>query len=636
MSSISLRDLLEWLAEERNLDLRGYKTSSLERRFRHRMFQIKMADYGAYLDYIRDHSDEVSHLLNAVLINVTQFFRDPQAWEVLRREVIPELTASLQPGDTFRVWSAGCASGDEAYSLAILLCEQFGGEMKNYDVKVYATDVDEDALNVARRGEYPTERLRHVRPEWRQRYFQTNHLSRISREIRRLCIFGRGNLASDAPISHVQLLLCRNVLIYFDSDLQKKILKRLHYALEPGGVLMLGKSESQLSQSALFRPIQPKWRVFRRLEQDMPNRAAGRAEPAPEEDFLARTRQDLSMLKTYHEAILQTVEPGILVLDNADVVITENESALRLFALKEGPTLGKKFSESAIARRAPEIVIRLEAARKSGEPMVQFECPLAPENHGPRVLRVTLRAIKTPKDGRAGTLVYIEDVTTHQKLQHAVEELETTSEELQSSNEELETTNEELQSTNEELETTNEELQSTNEELETTNEELQALNEELGTTNEELEVRTRELDEMNARYAETLEKMPWPMILVDARQVVQVWNSYTHRLFGLAGKSVIGLELSQLPVPEKLRHILTRRTREAAGRGRDVLVRDQPLDTNSFCGTVTLRFTPLTVEVGHPGVLIMLEPNPAKRSPTLRKAKPAGARKAASRKGKRR
>ncbi len=636
MSDVSLRDLLQWLAEERNLDLRGYKASSLERRFRHRMFQVKMGTFGEYLDYIRENADEVNNLLNTVLINVTHFFRDPQGWEALRREIIPELTETLQPGDTFRAWSAGCASGEEAYSLAILLCEQFGANIRNYDVKVYATDVDEEALNIARRGEYATDKLRHVRPEWREKYFQSDHISRINREIRRLCIFGRGNLASDAPISHVQLLLCRNVLIYFDSELQKNILKRLHYALEPSGILMLGKSESQLSQSALFQTIHPKWRIFRRLDNETTNRnPAGRAQPAPEEASLVRTRQDLSLLKTYQDVILQTVEPGILVLDKSDVVTTENESALRLFALKGEPTVGQRFADTGIARRAPEIVNRLETLHKSGEPLVQFECSLAPENHEPRALRVTLRSIMTSRGGRAGTLVYIEDITTHQKLQHTVEELETTSEELQSSNEELETTNEELQSTNEELETTNEELQSTNEELETTNEELQALNEELGTTNEELEVRTRELDDVNARYAETLEKMPWPVMMVDAKHVVQFWNASMHRLFGLASKSVTGLELPQLPVPEKLRGVLARRTREATARRKDVVLRDQLLDTNSFYGTVTVRFTPLSSEAGPPGVLIMFESTPARR-PTRKTANRTSKRRPAANKKKRR
>src|SRR5437773_324389 len=154
MTQVSLKELLQQLAEERNFDLRGYKLSSLERRFRHRMFQLKIGSYGEYADYIRNRPSEVNDLLNAVLINVTQFFRDPQTWEVLRTEILPELTASLKPGEIFRVWSAGCATGEEPYSVAILLSEQLGvPAVKDYDVTVYATNVDEDGLNSALRAE---------------------------------------------------------------------------------------------------------------------------------------------------------------------------------------------------------------------------------------------------------------------------------------------------------------------------------------------------------------------------------------------------------------------------------------------------------------------------------------------------
>ncbi len=605
MSDTTLRDVLQYLAEERGVDLRGYKATSLDRRFRHRMFQVKIGSYADYLDYLRHHADEVNNLLNTVLINVTHFFRDPQAWEVLRREVIPEFADRLRPGDSFRVWSAGCATGEEAYSVAIMLTDFFGANIRSYDVKVYATDVDEEALEVARRGEYRADKLRHVRPEWREQFFQGNDICRVGREIRRLCIFGRTNLVTDAPISHVDLLLCRNVLIYFDSTLQVQTLRRLHYALEPGGVLMLGKAETQLSQSALFSAINPKWRIFRRVEPEG-RRTAVTGPAAREEALLVRNRQDYALLKTYHDAILATVEPGLMVLDNRDIVLTENESALRLFGLKE-PSTGKHISESGMIGRCGELLPRLESLHKTGEPVIQFECPLI-ENGDPRLLRITLRTITSQAGDRAGTLIYVDDITTQEKLQQSVEELETTSEELQSSNEELETTNEELQSTNEELETTNEELQSTNEELETTNEELQALNEELGTTNEELEVRTRELDEVNARYAETLAKMPWPVLLVDKNQIVQFWNSSIERLFGLADKSVIGLELKQLPVPQNLRMLLTRRCQEAAHRRRDVVVRNQPIETDSFDGMLNVRFTPLASDVATGGVLIILEP----------------------------
>ena len=609
MTEVTLRELLQQLAEERNFDLRGYKITSLERRFRHRMFQLKIGSYSAYSDYIRLHPDEINDLLNTVLINVTQFFRDPQAWDALRRDILPQLTKDLKPGDPFRAWSAGCASGEEAYSLAILLAEHFGDHIKDYDVKVYATDSDEDALNVARRGEYMVDKLRHVRSEWRERYFITQgKTARVGREIRRMAIFGRSNLASHAPISHVHLLLCRNVLIYFDSPLQLQILNRLHYALEPGGILMLGKSESQLSQSSLFSVLNPKWRIFQRRETDDRERARELRFLHPrEEDHLAKTRQDYSLLKLYHDALLQTLEPSVLILDPHGEVISENDASHRLWGLGDEKIVGKPLSDTPIPARCPELLGRIEALRSSPNQTWRFEFSTPNGDNGERHFAVTVKPVSDQRGIHVATLIYSEDITPRQKLQHTIEELETTSEELQSTNEELETTNEELQSTNEELETTNEELQSTNEELETTNEELQALNEELGTTNEELEVRSKELDELNARYSETLERMPWPLLLVNEDGNVQFWNSAATRLFGLGAKSVVGLQLNQVPVAEKLRGLLMRNYRDVLSRNRPKSVRGFFVEMESFKGPVNLQLTPLTEDRTR-SVIIGIEP----------------------------
>src|SRR5215472_2407581 len=271
---VALKDLLQELAEQRGFDFRGYKKTTLERRFRRRMFQLNLGSYADYGEYISQHPDEINELLSTILINVTEFFRDPPAWEILRHEILPPILRRVKPGHSFRAWSAGCASGEEAYSVAMLLAEYFGSRIQDFDIKIYATDIDEDALNTARRGEYSVEALRRVRPEWREKYFHGKGLLRINREIRRLVIFGRSNLAQDAPIAHVNLLLCRNVLIYFDADLQKQILNRLHYALEPGGILFLGKSESQLTNSSRSdlssdRRMRSRWRMDARLEPAM-------------------------------------------------------------------------------------------------------------------------------------------------------------------------------------------------------------------------------------------------------------------------------------------------------------------------------------------------------------------------------
>ncbi len=264
-TDLTLKELLHELAEERGFDFRGYKRTTLERRFRKRMFQLNIGSYSTYAERLRNQPGEINDLLSTLLINVTEFFRDPAAWELLRQNFLNPMLKKLEPGASFRAWSAGCASGEEAYSIAILVAEFFGPRLPQFDVKIYATDIDEEELTRARRAEYPEASLSKLRPAWRQKYFQGKNMLRVNRDIRRMVIFGRGNLAQDAPISHVNLLVCRNVLIYFDSDLQRQILSRMHYALEPEGILFLGKSESQLTNSSHFRRLDARWRIFQRV-----------------------------------------------------------------------------------------------------------------------------------------------------------------------------------------------------------------------------------------------------------------------------------------------------------------------------------------------------------------------------------
>lgn len=494
---VSLKDLLEELAEQRNFDFRGYKRTTLERRFRRRMFQLNLGNYEQYSEYIRKRPDEINELLNTLLINVTEFFRDPPAWEILRHEILPSLLKRIKPGHSFRVWSAGCASGEEPYSIAILLADQFGPRIQDYDLKIYATDIDEDALNTARRGEYSIDSVRRVRPEWREKYFHGKGLLRVNREIRRLVIFGRSNLAHDAPISHVDLLVCRNLLIYFDSDLQKQILARLHYALEPGGVLFLGKSESQLTNSQTFQRVNARWRIFQRITSTpvAEDRNPQMEMSAEMTNGANRSRQELETVRQQQRYLLETLRIGVLSLDGDDVIVQNNASILSLAGLPPVNLAGRRLTDTDLFTRISELALHLQTSRTNNE-LSRFHAHLKAGSDD-RLVEVIVRPVFDEKGQRTGTLIYLEDQTVQEKLQTTVEELESTSEELQSANEELETTNEELQSTNEELETTNEELQSTNEELETTNEELQSLNEELETINQELEDRTKELDQVN-------------------------------------------------------------------------------------------------------------------------------------------
>ncbi|HEX6805699.1 MAG TPA: CheR family methyltransferase [Terriglobales bacterium] len=607
---VSLKDLLQELAEQRGFDFRGYKKTTLERRFRRRMFQLNTGSYADYGEYINAHPDEINELLNTILINVTEFFRDPPAWEILRHEVLPPILKRVKPGHSFRAWSAGCASGEEAYSVAILLAEYFGARIQDYDIKIYATDIDEDALSSARRGEYSVDSLRRVRAEWRDKYFHGKGLLRVNREIRRLVIFGRSNLAQDAPISHVNLLLCRNVLIYFDADLQRQILNRLHYALEPGGILFLGKSESQLTNSSQFQRLNSRWRVFQRItaSQFLEERPESRPESAEQMANGRATRGDheLDSLRQQQRYLLDTLRIGVMSLDPDDVITQHNSSILALCGLQPANLAGRRLTETDLVMRIPELSAQLQATRLNHESSrFQARLKVGAEE---KLLELTVRPVLNQAGERSGTLIYIDDQTLQEKLQSTVEELESTSEELQSANEELETTNEELQSTNEELETTNEELQSTNEELETTNEELQSLNEELETTNQELEERTKELDQVNSVYAQTLEKIRMPVLLVNQERHIEFWNTMALRLFGFKSKPPVALTIDQLPLSQELKGLLIRRHRSVLVREQPVVAREQFLG-GRFDSTADIHFSVIPREDRTKNVLIMFEPS---------------------------
>ncbi len=609
-NNISLEELVHAVAAERGLDLRGYKQPTLDRRVRKRMFQLGVSSFSEYLEKVRQDPAEVNELLNTVLINVTEFFRDPQAWEVLRSDILPQVLGRLRPGDSFRAWSAGCATGEEPFSLAIALEDYFGARLNDYDVKIYATDVDEDALNIARRGEYPANHLRRVRSSWREKYFAGDSRLRVNREIRRMVIFGRSNLLSDAPISHCNLVICRNVLIYFDTATQRQALSRLAYAVDPGGVLFLGKAESKLNESESFKLLNSRWRIFQREDKDgsySSAKAITVTKIMNNEDVRETHRQEVERLQNQYRHLLETLNAGVIILDSKDVISSYNSKALAVWGLEGVSVVGQPLQSTELVLRCPEMANCLEESRAKQPETVAFECRER-RNGVERAVSVVIRPILSEFRGeRAGSIIYTEDITSHGKLQNTVEELEATSEELQSANEELETINEEMQSTNEELETTNEELQSTNEELERKNEELQSLNEELENMNEELEARTREKNALTSQYAETLKQMPWPVMVVDREENIQLWNSPAQKLLGVGATSVVGVALGQLPIDVESRKAMLRRCRAVLLTGKPSTMRNQQFDGS---GSVhDIQFTPISREDSVvDGVVVMFGP----------------------------
>src|SRR3954471_2692138 len=288
--------LLEFIKRTRGVDFTGYKRTSLERRFRRRMEVVACESYGDYLDYLEVNPQEFEQLFETLLINVTEFFRDPAAWEHLRDEVLPKLLADKTGDGPVRVWSAGCASGQEAYTCAIVLAELMGLEAYRERVKIYATDIDEDALSQGRLAVYPAKELESVPPELREKYFErADQRIAFRKDLRRTVIFGRNNLVQDAPISRLDLLVCRNTLMYFNAETQARVLRHFHFALHEPGVLMLGKSEMMISHRDLFAVLDLKKRIFgKRLRPAPASRAGafadgdGAAGPDGEDDRVGR------------------------------------------------------------------------------------------------------------------------------------------------------------------------------------------------------------------------------------------------------------------------------------------------------------------------------------------------------------
>ncbi|HET6762284.1 MAG TPA: CheR family methyltransferase, partial [Longimicrobiaceae bacterium] len=424
-----------------------------------------------------------------------------------------------------------------------------GWEAFRERVKVYATDVDEEALAEARAAAYAERDMEGMPQELRERYFELapNGTSVFRGDLRRSVIFGRHDLVHDAPISHLDLLVCRNTLMYFNAEIQGRILARFHFALKPDSFLFLGKAEMMRSHASLFTPIDLKSRIFARLPRAPVRERLLLGGGGGMEAVGARGGYQLRL----RDAALNAELAAQVVVDTRGALVLANTSARRLFSLADGD-LGRPIQDLTLSYRPVELRSRIEQVTAERRPMQVGSVEHELADGQVRAFDVHLVPLLDGPRGLLGVSVAFVDVTHFQRLQNdlrsAGQELETAYEELQSTNEELETTNEELQSTNEELETTNEELQSTNEELETMNEELQSTNEELETINDEMRRRTGELDEVNAYMSSILTSLRVGVVVLDRDLCVRVWNRRAEDLWGLRSEEVEGQALVTLDV----------------------------------------------------------------------------------------
>ena len=500
----------------------------------------------------------------------------------------------------------------------MLAAETLGPEAIRERVKIYATDVDEEALTQARQARYSPKQVEGVPPQLLERYFERNGADFVfSKELRRSVIFGRHDLLQDAPISRIDLLVCRNTLMYLNSETQAHVLARFSFALREGGYLLLGKAEMLLAHSNLFTAVDLKSRVFQKVPgATLRERLMVLAEAGERPAGLQRARED-----RIRGAALEASPEAQIVVDAGGYLILANERARALFRLSVDD-LARPFQDLELSYRPLELRSKIQQVYVERRPSPTDEAEWPTPSGEVAHLQVQVVPLIDDQQTLLGASINFTDVTRSrrykQELEHANQGLEDAYAELQSTNEELETTNEELQSTVEELETTNEELQSTNEELETMNEEMQATNEELQTINDELGQRTTELNQLNAFLESIWAGLEGAVTVLDAELRVLVWNHGSEELWGVRQEEVQGQHFLNLDIGLPIEQV--RPTLKAAMSGQDGTHSTTVKATNRRGRTVTCRVTcsPLVDnDKNLRGVIVLVVDETDREPPTL-------------------
>jgi len=551
--------LLRRLQEHTQIDFSGYKIGTLMRRIQRRLVATNMVDVAAYLDYLDSHPDELARLSKDILISVTAFFRDRDAFNVLG-QAVRNVCSRKTAGSEIRVWVAGCATGEEAYSIAMMFADTLGERLSQFKIQIFATDIDENALSFARRGLYPAAAMSEVSPDQLLRYFHPrNQVYEASKQLRDLIVFARNNLVCDPPFMRLDLVSCRNVLIYFEAALQTRVLNTFQFGLNPDAYLFLGRSESIAHAENMFRPVDRRERLFCRsnapVSSDMmllPNVEA----PATHHTASSASRRERRLLGDMLQGLTHHYGAFAVMIDENQMIIHTAGDASRFLSFPVGtPKLGLVDVVSEPLRG--ELLALLHRGIRRREMQIGRVRRL-----GNTRLRISVSPIEKSTDGYF--LVLFDPVVTTKKTTESADveaveasenmvedELISTREHLQTLIEEMATSNEEMQALNEEAQAGYEELQATNEEMEAANEELQASNEELISVNEELNIRTAELAKFTAEYEHLYNTLEFPVLVFDTQMSLHRFNSAAVRLYGLKS-SATGQPLHRLRLPNYL------------------------------------------------------------------------------------
>lgn len=522
-TSNAFQKIIVLLRAQTQQDFSLYKKDTLNRRIKRRMDIHLIDSADDYVRYLQENPHEVDLLFKELLIGVTSFFRDVQAFDALKEKMVIKLRDEVEMHDTLRAWVVGCSTGEEAFSIAIILKECLDAmERKGgIDIQIFATDIDKEAIEVARRGIYPANIAADVSTERLQRFFVKEENSyRVKKEIRDTVVFAPQNVIMAPPFTRMDLVSCRNLLIYFSSELQQKILPLFHYSLRRGGILFLGSSESIGSRKDLFTTLDNKPKIFQRKETQTPQRDAVEfplsRRSIPMADKVPVTAADTSKGASVAE-IAQNVlmdhytPPAVFINDQGDILYVNGRTGkylepspgkanLNIYAMsREGlrSELGIAI-RNAVSQNTDVTIKGIKVGTNGGEQIINLIVkPVTKPDNMQTLLMIIFEDVETPRRTRRRKPVANEDSEQREIIEHLEEELNNSKQRLQDTVEQMQATAEELQSANEEMQSSNEELQSTNEELTTSKEEMQSLNEELATVNAELQAKVELLSQVN-------------------------------------------------------------------------------------------------------------------------------------------
>ncbi len=565
----TMKGLLQMVYKQAKIDFSGYKEATLSRRVERRMAANRLNNLAAYYDFCSKNPDELTKLSKDILISVTAFFRDRNSFDGLRK-TLAEIIASKEVGDEIRIWVPACATGEEAYSIGILLSELLGGRINDYRIQIFATDIDMDAMAVARKGIYGESSLTEVSAETTQRYFskKLEHYE-IARPIRDMVVFARQDLVLDPPFLRLDLVSCRNLLIYFQPQLQTRVLSIFHFALRPSAHLFLGKSESIVHQDNLFTPTNKDARIFKRVaarDQIIPIPLCSSQDAAVKAPITIPERNGRRQENKLQQALSEIyAPPSVLINKNMDVIEVHGD----MHNFLHFPSGKLELNLNQLLRREwrTEVQTLVHHADQKHSNSTGRVRPV--KSHAGHSVQIEVHPVSSSRDDQKLFLISFIELATqggttavtdlpisnnNNNNNELEDELIATREHLQTVIEELETSNEELQALNEEMQAANEELQSSNEELEASNEELQSTNEELTTVNQELIVKGSELSVVNTELENLQNSTGFSLILLDQDLRLLRYNKEAGALFGFSvhtlGKNIPSLTLPVIEVLE--------------------------------------------------------------------------------------